>query len=181
MRTPIPVPKPHPDIQFLRWTWLYRNMKITLVSVGTRMPGWVEEGVREYARRIQHELGFSVQEIPLVRRSKTTSTELCMQKEGAAILARLPDTDYVVALDVAGKSLDTEALAGKLEQFQSMGRNVSLLVGGPDGLHQECLARAEERWSLSALTLPHPLVRILVAEQLYRAQSLRAGHPYHRQ
>ncbi|MFN3162670.1 MAG: 23S rRNA (pseudouridine(1915)-N(3))-methyltransferase RlmH [Pseudohongiellaceae bacterium] len=156
-------------------------MKITLLSVGTRMPRWVEEGVQEYTRRIQHELGFSVQEIPLPRRTKTTTIEQCIQKEGTAMLNKLPPADYVVALDVAGKSLDTAGLADKLGQFQSMGRNVSLLVGGPDGLHGECLARADERWSLSALTLPHPLVRILVAEQLYRAQSLRAGHPYHRQ
>lgn len=156
-------------------------MKITLLSVGTRMPGWVEEGVQEYARRIQHDLGFCVQEIPMPRRNKTTNVALCVQKEGEAILARLAATDYVVALDVAGKPLDTPALAGKLEQFQSQGRNVSLLIGGPDGLHRDCLARADERWSLSALTLPHPLVRILVAEQLYRAQSLRVGHPYHRQ
>lgn len=156
-------------------------MKITLYSVGTRMPDWVEQGVQEYARRIKHELGFSVQEIPLPKRSKTTTVEQCVQKEGAAILGRLNPSDYVVALDVAGRSLDTRALAGKLEQFQSQGRDVSLLVGGPDGLHADCLARAEERWSLSALTLPHPLVRILVAEQLYRAHSLRAGHPYHRE
>jgi len=156
-------------------------MKITLLSVGTRMPGWVEEGVQEYARRIEHELGFSVQEIPLARRNKTTNVEQCVLKEGAAMLDKLTASDYVVALDVAGKRLDTPALAQKLEQFQSRGGNVSLLVGGPDGLHAKCLARADERWSLSALTLPHPLVRILVAEQLYRAQSLRAGHPYHRQ
>lgn len=156
-------------------------MKIKLYSVGTRMPAWVEQGVQEYARRIQHELGFSVQEIPLPRRSKTTTVEQCMQKESAAILGKLPVTDSVVALDVAGRSLDTRALAGRLEHFQSLGRDLSLLVGGPDGLHPDCLARADERWSLSALTLPHPLVRILVAEQIYRAHSLRTGHPYHRE
>ncbi len=119
-------------------------MKITLLSVGTRMPRWVEEGVQEYTRRIQHELGFSVQEIPLPRRNKTTTIDQCIQKEGAAMLGKLPTADYVVALDVAGKSLDTTGLADKLGQFQSMGRNVSLLVGGPDGLHGDCLARADE-------------------------------------
>jgi 23S rRNA (pseudouridine1915-N3)-methyltransferase len=104
-----------------------------------------------------------------------------MAQEGQAMLDRIGSADYVVALDVGGKQVDTAGLAGKLEDWQSLGRDIVLLIGGPDGLSEDCLSRADARWSLSALTLPHPLVRIVLVEQLYRAHSLLQGHPYHRE
>jgi len=156
-------------------------MRIRLISVGTRMPGWVNQGVEEYARRIQNELGFSIVEVPLAKRSKAQAVSLAMAKEGSAMLGKIERDEFVVALDVKGRSLDTAALAGRLQYFREEGRNVSLLIGGPDGLDAGCLQRADEKWSLSALTLPHPLVRVLVTEQLYRAHSLLQGHPYHRE
>lgn len=155
-------------------------MKISLLAVGTRMPGWVEAGVAEYRKRLPPELQFDVREIALAKRGKNADIARALQQEGAAMLAALPPRDLVIALDVQGRSFGTEQLAAQLAQWQLSGDNVSLLVGGPDGLAAECLARAQQRWSLSALTLPHPLVRVLVAEQIYRAWSINNNHPYHR-
>jgi 23S rRNA (pseudouridine1915-N3)-methyltransferase len=156
-------------------------MKISCLAIGSRMPDWVDKGVQEYARRIRQSLGFSVVEIPMPRRVKSVSIARCMAQEGQAMLDRIGSADYVVALDVGGKQVDTAGLAGKLEDWQSLGRDIVLLIGGPDGLSEDCLSRADARWSLSALTLPHPLVRIVLVEQLYRAHSLLQGHPYHRE
>ena len=156
-------------------------MTISLLAIGTRMPDWVSAGVEEYGKRIRNELGFSVVELAMAKRGKTTSVEQCIRKEGDAILGKITGGDYVVALDVQGKVLDTAGLAKRLTAIQDQGRNLVLLVGGPDGLDPRCLDRADETWSLSALTLPHPLVRVLIAEQLYRAHSLNKGHPYHRE
>jgi 23S rRNA (pseudouridine1915-N3)-methyltransferase len=155
-------------------------MKLKLISIGTKMPRWVQEGVDEYSKRIVGDLGFSLLELPMAKRTKAQSPEVCREKEGEAILASVQDADYVVSLEVLGKPLDTPALAARLEHFKSQGRNICLLVGGPDGLSKACAARADESWSLSALTLPHPLVRVIMVEQLYRASSLSKGHPYHR-
>jgi 23S rRNA (pseudouridine1915-N3)-methyltransferase len=155
-------------------------VKLRLISIGTKMPRWVQEGVAEYSKRIVGDLGFSLLELPMAKRTKTQSAEVCREKEGEAILAALNQADYVVSLEVLGKPLDTPGLAKRLEHFKREGRNVCLLVGGPDGLSGACAARADESWSLSALTLPHPLVRVLLTEQLYRASSLNKGHPYHR-
>ncbi len=144
------------------------------------MPRWVQEGVEEYRKRIENDLGFSVIEVPLVKRTSSQTVEQCVQKEGAALIGRLQRGDFVVALEVTGKVLDTPALARRIDELRLEGRNLSLLVGGPDGLSPDCLSRANETWSLSALTIPHPLVRILLTEQLYRASSILKGHPYHR-
>jgi len=155
-------------------------MKISLISVGTKMPNWVQQGFAEYEKRIKRDLGFSLIEVPLSRRAKNQSIDQCLQKEGEAILAQIPRDTRVVALDVLGKSLSTEELASKIGGFKMQGQSLCLLVGGPDGLSPACLSVAHERWSLSALTLPHPLVRILISEQLYRASAILSGHPYHR-
>ncbi len=155
-------------------------MKVRVLSVGTKMPAWVQEGIAEYQKRMQGELDFSLHEIPMARRSKNTNIAQCMQKEGDALLAAIPPGDYVVALDVLGKSFSTEDLAKKIIEYRRQSQNLSLLIGGPDGLSAECLARAAERWSLSSLTFPHPLVRVVITEQFYRAISIIKGHPYHR-
>jgi len=156
-------------------------VKVSLISVGTRMPRWVQDGTAEYEKRVSKELGFKLIEVPLAKRSKTQSLTQCMEKEGDAILSRLNSDDFVVSLDVLGLLLDTAAFAKKIGDIRFEGRNLALLVGGPDGLSERCQSRANESWSLSALTLPHPLVRVLICEQLYRATCILKGHPYHRE
>ncbi len=156
-------------------------MKIRLLTVGTKMPAWVQRGVEEYEKRCAQYLGFSLVEVPLARRSKSASVEQCVRKETEDLLALVRPDDFVVALEVSGRTFGTEALAERVAALRQEGRNLTLLVGGPDGLGADCRARANECWSLSALTLPHPLVRIVVTEQLYRVASILQGHPYHRE
>lgn len=149
------------------------------------MPAWVETGVAEYRKRLPPEIQFDIREIAMARRGKNhsgknTDIARALQQEAAAMLAAIGTRDHVVALDVKGKTLSTERFALELAQWQRQGDAVSVLVGGPDGLAPACLERAQQRWSLSALTLPHPLVRVLFAEQLYRAWSINSNHPYHR-
>ena len=158
-------------------------MKIRILAAGGKMPGWVQEGYGEYAKRLPREIALEVVEIPLGQRGQKSSpalVEKARQKEGDAMLTALAPRDHVVALDVKGKPWSTEQLSEQLAGWQMLGENVSVLIGGPDGLAPGCLARAQQRWSLSPLTLPHPLVRVLLAEQLYRAWTLLAGHPYHK-
>ena len=155
-------------------------MRINLIAVGTRMPAWVEAGVEEYRKRLPPELSLNIREIPLGKRGKNADIARAMAQEGDAMLAAVGARDRVVALEVKGKAWSTEQLAQQLAGWQMSGDDVALLVGGPDGLAPSCQARAIERWSLSPLTLPHPLVRVLLAEQLYRAWSINNNHPYHR-
>lgn len=155
-------------------------MNLHLIAVGTRMPAWVSAGYEEYARRLPPECRLRLVEIPPARRSKSQTRQRSKAEEGRRLLAAIPPRALVVALDVAGSPWSTATLGARLRDWLQDGRDIALLVGGPDGLAQECLERAELRWSLSALTLPHALVRVLVAEQLYRAWTLSRGHPYHR-
>lgn len=155
-------------------------MKLNLLAVGTKMPAWVTDGYQEYAKRMPRECSLQLHEITPAKRGKSGSSLQWMREEGERILAAIPDSHHVVALDVQGKSWCTEALAEQLKGWMADGRDVSLIVGGPDGLTDECLQRANQRWSLSALTLPHPLVRIVLSEQLYRAWTVLQNHPYHR-
>ena len=144
------------------------------------MPGWVAEGCQEYTRRLPPELALEWCEIPLGKRSRNQPVARAIAEESERILKAIGRDDQVVALDVKGRSLSTEALSGQLAEWQQAGRALTILIGGPDGLSSECLARADLRWSLSDLTLPHPLVRIVLAEQLYRAWTVLSGHPYHK-
>lgn len=155
-------------------------MRISVIAVGTRMPAWVDEGIAEYAKRLPRELKLVWQEIPLARRGKDTAAPAVCAAEGEQILKAIPAAERVIALDVQGKRVSTEELARQLEAWQMSGDNYSILIGGPDGLSPGCLARADLCWSLSDLTLPHPLVRVLLAEQLYRAWTITVNHPYHR-
>ena len=142
-------------------------MRIRLIAAGTRLPAWIDDGVAEYARRFGRGLKFELVEIPLAR-------------EAERMRAAIASSNYVVALEVGGRSMTTTELAQWLAQRMSGGKDLALLVGGPDGLDAGLSARADFRWSLSPLTWPHGLVRVMVAEQLYRAHSLLQGHPYHR-
>ncbi len=144
------------------------------------MPSWVEAGCTEYGKRMPPELRIETIEIALGARGKNQSASKAIEKESQALLKAIGAQDFVVALDVIGRTLSTEKLASKLADWQMNGRDVCLIIGGPDGLSAECLARANMRWSLSDLTLPHPLVRIILMEQMYRAWTINANHPYHR-
>lgn len=155
-------------------------MKLNLLAVGTKMPAWVTDGYQEYAKRMPRECSLQLHEIMPAKRGKSGSPSQWMREEGERLLAAIPDSHHVIALDVQGKSWSTEQLAGQLKNWMADGRDVSLIVGGPDGLTDECLQRANQRWSLSLLTLPHPLVRIVMSEQLYRAWTVLQNHPYHR-
>ena len=156
------------------------SLRVTIIAVGTRMPEWVQTGVAEYQKRLGSDINLQWKEIALGNRGKNADIARAMAAEGEQMLAAIGKGDRVVALDVLGKSWSTPQLAQELAQWQQGGQGISILIGGPDGLTAECLARADQKWSLSALTLPHPLVRILLAEQLYRAWSINHNHPYHR-
>lgn len=155
-------------------------MRISVIAVGTRMPSWVTQAVDEYCRRLPREIKLQWREIPLARRVPGSRAEQLREREGEQMLKAIPAGDAVIALDVQGERISTGQLALQLAAWQMSGSNHSLLVGGPDGLSRQCLERAATRWSLSDLTLPHPLVRVILAEQLYRAWTITAKHPYHR-
>jgi 23S rRNA (pseudouridine1915-N3)-methyltransferase len=155
-------------------------MKCRLIAAGTRLPDWVNSGFREYQKRLRTPLVLELHEIPVAPRRAGENPQRAIVREGADMLAALGKDDYVVALEIAAKSMSTEQLSTWLAERMRDGRSLALLVGGPDGLSPACRERADQSWSLSPLTLPHALVRVVVAEQLYRAMSLLAGHPYHR-
>lgn len=155
-------------------------MRVTLIAVGQRMPGWVSEGFEEYTRRLQSRLPIHLVEIPAVRRGNGDIAR-AMAEEGRKQLAATRPGDYLVALDERGKSRTSVALSQWLGERMQSGQDLGFLIGGADGFAPEVLARANEKWSLSALTLPHAMVRVVLAEQLYRAVSLLDGHPYHRE
>jgi len=155
-------------------------LKISIVALGNKMPAWVSQGYHEYAKRLPRELSPRLLELPLVQRSKSSSVGKLKQREAEQILSAIPPKSRIIALDVKGKSFSTEVLADKLASWQMEAQDVSIVIGGPDGLAKECLTKAHERWSLSALTLPHPLVRIVLLEQLYRAWTILSRHPYHK-
>lgn len=155
-------------------------MRIVLIAVSQRMPDWVEAGFAEYAKRLPHESRLELMAIPAGKRSKNTDIKRLVEQEGEKMIAAIPPGAYVIAMDGRGKTLGTEQWSQRLAQWMQQGRDVALLVGGPEGMDAACLRRADETWSLSALTFPHPLVRIVIAEQLYRASTILQGHPYHK-
>ena len=155
-------------------------MQIHIIAVGDRMPEWVETGYQEYAKRLPRECRLVLHEIPAGRRGKGANLARLMEQEGARQLAVIPADARIVALDRAGKQMDTAILAGEIEKRMAQGAPLALLVGGPEGLAPSCLQHADERWALSKLTLAHPVVRVVLAEQLYRAWSIIRHLPYHR-
>jgi 23S rRNA (pseudouridine1915-N3)-methyltransferase len=142
-------------------------VNLRLIAAGTRLPDWINEGVAEYGRRFGRGLRFELVEVPLARLAERMKNAI---GEG----------DYVVALEVTGKAMSTQELSRWLAARMAGGRDLAFLIGGPEGLDAELSRRADLRWSLSPLTWPHGLVRVMVAEQLYRAHSVLKGHPYHR-
>ena len=155
-------------------------MRIHLIAAGTRMPAWVSAGFDDYAGRMPPECRLLLKEISLGTGRSGGDTRKAVQEEGEKMLAAVPAGANLIALDVRGRGLSTEELAKQLNQWLQEGRDQALLIGGPEGLAPECLAHAAFKWSLSPLTLPHGMVRVVVAEQLYRAWSILKNHPYHR-
>lgn len=145
------------------------------------MPAWVDEGYRDYARRLRGGWSLDLVEVPSARRGTRSPTRRMVDEEGDRLLAALPARAVVVALDEKGIALTSAGLAQRLAGWQGKGSSLALMIGGPDGLSPRCLERASLRWSLSALTMPHALVRVVVAEQIYRAWSILHRHPYHRE
>jgi 23S rRNA (pseudouridine1915-N3)-methyltransferase len=155
-------------------------MQLQVAAVGQRMPGWVNDAWHEYARRMPPGLSLNIREIALSRRGKNADTKRLTATESQALIESMPERAHIIALDVKGQSWSTEQLAQKLEGWMGDGRDVGFMIGGPDGIAPEVLKRADTRWSLGPLTLPHPLVRVVLAEQLYRAWTITQNHPYHR-
>ena len=154
-------------------------MRLRLIAIGTRMPEWIEKGFADYAGRLPRELKLELVEIAVEHRGKNADIARLREAEGEKLLRAAGDARLIV-LDERGEALDTVGWSRALKSWMQDGREVALLVGGPDGHSQAVFARAEARWSLSKLTFPHALVRVILAEQLYRAWSLLANHPYHR-
>ena len=156
------------------------EVKIRIISVGTNLPKWVQQGYQEYNKRLPDACKVELIEVPLAKRTKNILPTKTCQDEARRMLNHISPDSHVIALEVTGKSLATRQLASKIQDWQFAGKTINLLIGGPDGLGSACSERADTSWSLSALTLPHPIVRIIVIEQLYRAFTILQGHPYHR-
>ena len=140
-------------------------MRLRVLAIGQKMPAWVDQGVEEYARRMPREISVEWLDIPPAKRGSATREKYRVQ-EAEAIEAKLSGKDYVVALDISGKAVSTELIAERFDQWQMQGEQISIVIGGPDGLHPNILKGAKERWSLGQITLPDPLVRVILAEQL---------------
>ncbi len=156
------------------------SVKYHVVAIGTRMPSWVNDGFTEYAKRLPKETPLLLHEIPAVKRSKHIATDDWIRRESDKICQHLGKQTRMVLLDVRGELWSTEQLAQQLNQWQHDGDDIHFVIGGADGVDTRCQQRAHWQWSLSRLTLPHPLVRIVLAEQLYRATTILQQHPYHR-
>jgi 23S rRNA (pseudouridine1915-N3)-methyltransferase len=155
-------------------------MKARLIATGERAPGWVAQGFSEYQKRLSHWLPLELVEIEPGLRGKGRDPQRAIDDEGRRVLAAVPKQAYVVALDVPGRQLSSEQLAKRMEHWRGQGRDLAFLIGGPEGHAADVLKVADESWSLGPLTLPHMLVRLVLAEQLYRAAAMLANHPYHR-
>ncbi len=151
-----------------------------LIAVGDRQPSWVDAAFENYLQRLPRQWQFRLDLIATAPRSKKSGAKSAKIAEGRKVLAKIKAPEYVIVLDEGGKEFSSQELAARLDDWQSDGRDLTFVIGGPDGVSEDCMARADLRWSLSRLTLPHGLARVLFAEQLYRVWCLTTGHPYHR-
>lgn len=157
-------------------------MKLAILAVGHRMPSWVTTAYDEYAKRMPREMPLQLKELKSAQRSNATGdTPRWLKTEAEHIEAAVPQGAMRVVLDEHGRSFPTRTLADHLKRWRNDGRDIAFIIGGADGLDDTIKSGADLLWSLSPLTLPHGLVRVVLAEQLYRAASLLAGHPYHRE
>ncbi len=155
-------------------------MQIHMLAIGKKMPDWIDTGFKEYQRRLKTTMPLNLIELATTRKSNSQDSKTVIREEGEKLLASIPDGSWVIALDENGKQWDSKGLANQLEKWGGHSSNIALMIGGADGLDKACLDRADQTWSLSPLTLPHAMVRVVVAEQIYRAWSLNNNHPYHR-
>lgn len=155
-------------------------MHIRLLAVGDRQPGWVDDAFDAYAGRMPRDWRFRIDAIPTAKRGKSQDASRAIAEEGERLLGRLKPGEALILLDERGKRLDSKAFSSQLESWQEDGTDIAFVIGGPDGVSEAVRERAGFALSLSDLTLPHGLARVLLAEQLYRAWSLSTGHPYHR-
>lgn len=155
-------------------------MQLNVLAVGHRMPAWVTEGWQEYTRRMPPSLSVHLKEIAVAQRGKNADIARLKEQEGQSLLDAVPKGAQIVALELTGKQWSTEQLAANMESWMQDGQDVCFMIGGPDGLSSAVLKAAHQRWSLGQLTMPHPLVRVVLAEQLYRAWTITCNHPYHR-
>ena len=155
-------------------------MRLLLISVGRRMPTWVDEAFSDYANRLRDSVRLELVEVEPCKRSRKKNVEQLVREEGERLLSVASSDCRLVALDIMGKQFSSEDLAGKLSNWIDQAQDVALLVGGADGLSAQVLEQTDECWSLSRFTLAHSMVRVVIAEQLYRAHSIVMGLPYHR-
>jgi 23S rRNA (pseudouridine1915-N3)-methyltransferase len=156
-------------------------MKIRLLAVGQKMPKWVQQTFNDYNNRLAKSQQIELVEIPPVHRSKTMNTEKAKELEGISLLSAIKANEKIVILDEHGKAISTKFLAQSIKDWQMNAFDIAIIIGGADGIAQAVKQKAYQKWSLSLLTFPHPLVRVIVMEQIYRAYSLIANHPYHRE
>lgn len=155
-------------------------LKITVIALGNKMPDWVVKGSEDYIKRLQEGIQLKLIEIPLMRRNKSSDLARILEKESSCMQEAIPNKALLIALDSRGDSFDSRELAFKMTQLQQISSHFCFLIGGPEGLSSELLKHCQEKWSLSKLTLPHPLVRVVLLETLYRAWSIIHHHPYHK-
>jgi 23S rRNA (pseudouridine1915-N3)-methyltransferase len=155
-------------------------LNITVIATGNRMPDWVETASQDFIKRLPPEIRIHTVLLPLIKRGKNADIQRIVRDESRKLMAAVPANNHLLVLDVLGKQVSTEAFAEMLQNWQQLRQDVSILIGGPDGVSEELLAKANQRLSLSKLTFPHPLVRVILLEQLYRAWSILNNHPYHR-
>lgn len=155
-------------------------MNIQLITIGSKMPDWVTQGFNEYQKRLKPEIDLQLHETTLIKRNKNADITRLQQQEAKQISQALKQQPHVVALDSRGAQHTSEQLSVRLNDWKHLRKPIALLIGGPEGFAKETINESHEQWSLAKLTYPHPLVRVIVAEQLYRAQCILNGHPYHK-
>jgi len=155
-------------------------LEITILAMGNKMPEWIHQGVETYAARLKEAYKFKLIELPLLKRNHPHAVKQAIEKEAQKLQSAIPKSAYVVALDIEGRTFSSEALAKHIDGLQQKTSHICFIIGGPEGLTKEVLNLCQARWSLSSLTLPHPLARIVLMETLYRAWSISKNHPYHK-
>ncbi len=155
-------------------------MKLKIIFVGQSFPSWIQEGLQEYQKRIPKNYHFELISIPLQHRPKSDDYKRLMEQEGERMLQYIPSDALCIALDIQGSLVSTDFLCKQLADWQMDARTVCFCIGGPEGLAENCSARANLRWSLSRMTFPHPFVPLILTEQLYRAYTILIDHPYHK-
>lgn len=154
--------------------------KITIIAIGNKMPTWVDEAIKEFSKRLQEFVVLKIIEIPMIRRGKSNDLPRILEKEKNLILTSIPNDSRKIALEIGGETFNSESLAMKIQKLQQVSNHLCFLIGGPEGFVKEVLAQCDERWSLSQLTLPHTLARIILLETIYRAYTILQNHPYHK-